>query len=203
MWIGLFGFILMVYALVMLVVNLIRKRPMVKMAIALFIGFALFIFGVGLDDGTVNTVTDTNETKNLAQDTEDLGHLTSEEKITLMAEHVFGDNLDKVEFFDATDGNRINIFAQVSDNFTNNSIRHGFNGDVVNFLEAVEAEEYNDIFVKGYFDMVDAYGDVENQNIFNMRILKSEVDKINYENFDYDNLENLSETYNWHDTFNE
>ena len=200
MWIGLLGFVMMVCALVMLVVDLFRRKRKKKSVIIFVVGFVMLVAGVAVDGNSVDTVTNDVEEAEV-QETE--AALTLEDRIRKSAEIAFGDNLDNVELFDGTDGLKINVFAQVSDNFTNNSIRHGFNGDVVNFLEAVEAEEYNDIFVKGYFDMVDAYGDVENQNIFNMRILKSEVDKINYENFDYDNLENLSETYNWHDTFKE
>lgn len=198
MWIGLLGFVMMVCALVMLVVDLFRRKRKKKSLIIFVVGFVLLIAGVAVDGKSVDTsINDTKEAE--VQETEAV--LTLEDRIRKSAEIAFGDNLDKIELFDGTDGLRINVLAQVGDNFTNSLIRNGFNASIVNFLELIESENYNDVFVKGYFDAVDTYGNVENKNVFNARILKVEASKVNYDNFDNDNLDNISETYKWHSDF--
>ena len=198
MWIGLLGFVMMVCALVMLVVDLFRRKRKKKSVIIFVVGFVLLIAGVAVDGNSVDTVTNDVEEAEV-QETEAAS--TLEDRIRKSAEIAFGDNLDNIELFDGTDGLKINIFAQVSDNFTNSLVRNGFNASIVKFLELIESEEYNDIFVKGYFDMADTYGNVENKNVFNARILKTEANKVNYDNFDNDNLINISETYKWHSDF--
>lgn len=198
MWIGLIGFIMMVCALVMLVVDLFRRKRKKKSVIIFVVGFVMLIAGVAVDGNSVDTVTNDVEEAEV-QETEAV--LTLEDRIRKSAEIAFGDNIDNVELFDGTDGLKINIFAQVGDNFTNGLVRNGFNASIVKFLELIESENYNDVFVKGYFDMVDTYGNVENKNVFNARILKVEANKVNYDNFDNDNLDNISETYKWHSDF--
>lgn len=120
------------------------------------------------------------------------------ERVQEVAEEIFGSDL---ELANVSEDGYITIEAQVGDNFSNSWIRDGFEFLVKDTLERVQPFDYQSISFTGYFDMVDQYGGVENSSVVTIDLSKSEVDKIQFENFSIDNLKNLADNYGWHPAF--
>lgn len=65
---------------------------------------------------------------------------------------------------------------------------------------AAEAEGYSNVDYDairfwGWMELVDVYGNVSEDNVFRITIPKDTLDKINWDNFSYDNLTSIGEDY--------
>lgn len=125
---------------------------------------------------------------------------TLEEKAQEISEEVFEEELIRVAVLE---DKHITIESQIYDNFSNEWIRSGFESLVAETLREIQDYEYQTVSVIGYFDMVDQYGNLENDEVFLITFQKSEIDKINFENFNEENLKNIAINYHWHPAFME
>ena len=115
------------------------------------------------------------------------------------AEEVWGSNLDKVDF--NADTGYIEVHAQMSDNFSTSWIVSGFESRALDFLEAIENEDFSSVSIMGYFNMVDAYGNNENMYVYDLQLSKETVNQINFDNFSQDNLSKVADFYYLHNAF--
>lgn len=66
------------------------------------------------------------------------------------------------------------------------------------YLEKIKDEDFESVFLGLEADFVDAYGNTSPSNAVKMEINKEDVDKINFENFDYNKLPVIAETFDVH-----
>lgn len=115
------------------------------------------------------------------------------------AEEAWGSNIDRVDF--NADTGYIEVHAQMSDNFSASWIVSGFEFSALDFLEAIKNEDFSSVSIMGYFNMVDAYGNEENMNVYDLQLSKETVDQINFDNFLQDNLSKVADFYYLHNAF--
>lgn len=126
---------------------------------------------------------------------------TTEERVKLAAEKAFGEKLQDVLIVGDNETipvTRINVTALLSESWSGNATVKAFFIDATDFLEDIQDEEYESVFFQMQGNFVDQYGNESESNAIKLEITKTEVDKINFENFDWNKLPNLSETFEVH-----
>jgi len=78
----------------------------------------------------------------------------------------------------------------INDNLTEGLIKSGAQIDIADILEAIDESgfEYGSVFVEGTFSMVDQYGDASEMVVISARYTRTTVERINWENFLWDNV---------------
>ena len=130
--------------------------------------------------------------------------LTTEEQIEQLA----NEHLGQVDDFRYVEGveegtEYISVNAQISDNLTTNMTRKGFIMNIKNFVESIKNESFGEVYVGGYADMVDQYGNESNYEVISFSMLKETVDKINFDNISIENFENVADNINVHPALQE
>ena len=130
--------------------------------------------------------------------------LTTEEQIEQLA----NEHLDQVDDFRYVEGveegtEYISVNAQISDNLTTNMTRKGFIMNIKNFVESIKNESFGEVYVGGYADMVDQYGNESNYEVISFSMSKETVDKINFDNISIENFENVADNINVHPALQE
>ena len=130
--------------------------------------------------------------------------LTTEERIERLA----NEHLGQVDDFRYVEGveegtEYISVNAQISDNLTTNMTRKGFMMNIKNFVESIKNESFGEVYVGGYADMVDQYGNESNYEVISFSMLKETVDKINFDNISIENFENVADNINVHPALQE
>lgn len=130
--------------------------------------------------------------------------LTTEERIEQLA----NEHLGQVDDFRYVEGveegtEYISVNAQISDNLTTNMTRKGFIMNIKNFVESIKNESFGEVYVGGYADMVDQYGNESNYEVISFSMLKETVDKINFDNISIENFENVADNINVHPALQE
>ena len=92
----------------------------------------------------------------------------------------------------------LNIEVKVADNLTENMIVNGFLMKSVDFLEEIQDIKYDRVFIGGKADFQDTYGNIEELYAIKLELSKSEVDKINFENFNYKDIIKLANVFDLH-----
>lgn len=116
-------------------------------------------------------------------------------------------NTDKERIVSIGESNdSFEIVLNGDDNFTTNMMRTGMLSKTADVFE--EVSKYEDITTKDIsigwmMTLVDQYGNENEQRVLNIRLSKESLAKINWDNFNYDNFENIAETYFIHPALTE
>lgn len=103
-----------------------------------------------------------------------------------------------------TTGKAINVEWAAKDNLTEGLVKDSLRLDAVNVLKAVHENvktPYTEVNLKATFSLVDKLGNTSEDMVFNAVIPKAIVDKINYDNFDFHNIDGLDENAFIHPAF--
>lgn len=143
----------------------------------------------------------TSEVEEPVEEPKEIIPETTEERVKLAAEKAFGEKLQDVLIVGDNETipvTRINVTALLSESWSGNATVKAFFIDATDFLEDIQDEEYESVFFQMQGNFVDQYGNESESNAIKLEITKTEVDKINFENFDWNKLPNLSETFEVH-----
>ncbi|AXY24943.1 hypothetical protein CL176_02265 [Suicoccus acidiformans] len=117
---------------------------------------------------------------------------TPQEIVEHFAKSIFGDNLKEVKYDEETGYIEVDSRIEIG-GLSLASSRRGFEGQIVEFMEAVKDLDFELLRVSGLADMTDKYGNTELSKVAVYPITKETIDKINYDKFILDNLEELAE----------
>ena len=117
---------------------------------------------------------------------------TIEEAIEWSGNDVFGDNLREVSYDPETGYIQLDADIEIG-GWSVASSRKEFDKLVVKFMEDIQDEDFIQLNVSGYAKMQDSYGNSEDSDVVRYPISKETVDKIDFENFNVDNLEEVAE----------
>lgn len=97
--------------------------------------------------------------------------------------------LANLEFDNPAQGDILIQWA-INDNLTEDFIKTGIKIDATDLLKTVAQSgiEFNNIYLMGYFPLVDAYGNSKEENVVTLQFSKETVEKINWDGFLYDNI---------------
>lgn len=90
---------------------------------------------------------------------------------------------------------QINVNTKLQDNFTQNLMVKNFLRSSTEVLEATKDIQYNNIFIGAMATFTDQYGNENEEYAAKLNIPKSEVDKIDFENFLYGNLDGVADLW--------
>uniref|UniRef100_UPI0035A04F05 hypothetical protein n=1 Tax=Jeotgalibaca porci TaxID=1868793 RepID=UPI0035A04F05 len=127
---------------------------------------------------------------------------TIEEAIEWSGNDVFGDNLREVSYDPETGYIQLDADIEIG-GWSVPSSRKEFDKLVVKFMEDIQDDDFTQLNVSGYAKMQDSYGNSEDSDVVRYPISKETVDKIDFENFNVDNLEEVSEGAFIHPEFRE
>ena len=117
---------------------------------------------------------------------------TIEEAIEWSGNDVFGDNLREVSYDPESGYVQLDADIEIG-GWSVASSRKEFDKLVVKFMEDIQDEDFIQLNVSGYAKMQDSYGNSEDSDVVRYPISKETVDKIDFENFNVDNLEEVAE----------
>ena len=91
----------------------------------------------------------------------------------------------------------------INDNLTEGLIQAGAQLDIRNILEALadSAEPYTSVFLRGTFPLVDQFGNESETNVVEVLYTKGTIERINFENFLWDNVYAIAENADIHPAF--
>jgi chemotaxis protein histidine kinase CheA len=105
--------------------------------------------------------------------------------------------------FDESTG-KITLIVVANENLTSGMTRTGILSDSTNVLEDMKKiPEVKSVNINVQFTMVDAYGNESLDDILKVVVSRESLDKINFENFNYDNLSTVADEYWEHPAFQE
>lgn len=118
-----------------------------------------------------------------------------QEKFDIAGKFAFGENYVSTEFFGEGGINRVNVEFKLAPNLTTNLAKEGFLIDCGEFIELTKDIQYNQLFMGAKATFTDQYGNESENYAMKLLIPKSEIDKINFENFNSQNLANIGELW--------
>lgn len=136
---------------------------------------------------------------------------SAQEKFDIIGRYAFKDDYVSTDInydlsnatFDA-DGNvdksktpidQINVNTKLRDNFSQNLMVKNFLRSSTEVLKATKDVQYNNIFIGAMATFTDQYGNENEEYAAKLNIPKSEVDKIDFENFLYGNLDGVADLW--------
>jgi hypothetical protein len=182
---------------------------------AAIIFLLLSIFLSNLVDNESSVVTketvqpvQTKEIQSVEKTTADQKTLTLEEKLNKIATDSLGStnnkNKNRIEKItvldniatDTSDDKVVNFILNADDGFSNETIRDAMLMDTRKLLK--ELAKYKEISLADItwkFPMLDSYGNESQQKIMSIKISDTNMKKINWDNFLYKNIPNVSDSY--------
>ncbi|WP_215508419.1 hypothetical protein [Peptoniphilus sp. EMRHCC_23] len=118
-----------------------------------------------------------------------------QEKFDIAGKFAFGKNYTSTEFFGEGGIDRVNVEFKLAPNLTTNLAKEGFLIDCGEFIELTKDIQYNQLFMGAKATFTDQYGNESENYAMKLLIPKSEIDKINFENFNSQNLANIGEVW--------
>ena len=115
------------------------------------------------------------------------------------AHGVFGENLREFEYIE--NEGKILITTYVPGNLTENLMKRSFHNTVIEYAKSIKDENFVDFYIDGVASMTDEYGNTEDSKVFTIGLNKETVDKINFDNFQTDNLEGVADAVFVHPAF--
>lgn len=101
------------------------------------------------------------------------------------------------------ENSNLTIILNADDNFTPNMIKTGILMKTDKVLKAIEKEhKFEIITVMWKFPLVDTYGNKSNEEVLRISLNRETLNKINWDNFDYNNFEKIANNYFEHPAFN-
>lgn len=115
---------------------------------------------------------------------------------------------DRIVELDVTDlesGNKsVYLKLNASENFTNNMTKKAMWMESIKILEPIsKLEKVDGVIIHWLFPLVDQYGNEKDSQVMMFSIERETLDKINWDDFLTDNLQNVVSDYYEHPAFNE
>lgn len=102
------------------------------------------------------------------------------------------------------DANLLKVTMNADESLSTKSTKESMWIDTADALEAVHSiEEIKQIAIIWKFPMVDTYGNTESLEVMRIFVNRETLDKINYENFNYQKVPDIAFNYYMHPAFNE
>nr|WP_296154738.1 hypothetical protein [uncultured Peptoniphilus sp.] len=120
---------------------------------------------------------------------------TPQEKFDIAGKRAFGENYLSTDFFGEDTIDRVNVEFKLAPNLTEKMTKEGFLLDCGEFIELTKDIQYNQLFMGAKAMFTDEYGNESENYAMKLMIPKSEIDKINFENFNPQNLANIGEVW--------
>lgn len=219
---GLIAFILFINVLIR-AIKLMRKKEGVDKRGTLIragIAFAIFIIAaivMPADDADKEAIAeepaeeDSEEAKNPAEDIEEEVELIAEEKFAKVVNDTLGETtntdqerIEDVIFHSYEDETVVNLTLNANENLTNKLTQGGILQDSADLLEAFAENKYEgDVMIMWKLPLTDSYGNVESGKVMSLTVEKETLEKINFDNFDYNKLPDIAESYDEHSGFSE
>lgn len=109
------------------------------------------------------------------------------------------DYIDIVE----VENSNLKIVLNGSDNFSSNMIKGNMLMKSVDILKEIENEmKYQTISVNWKYPLIDTYGNKNDEVVLSFVLNRETLNKINWENFDYNNFKSVSTNYYEHPALN-
>lgn len=132
--------------------------------------------------------------------------LEPEEKLVFDIETVLGTGNREIQrlskVFPNCDDSGCEVIVEwaINDNLSLNLIRVTAQTDATDILEQISQSDLNvnNVRLLGTFSMVDAYGNASEKVVVNLFFEKETIDKINFENFLFDNIYLIADTKDIH-----
>lgn len=116
---------------------------------------------------------------------------TPQEKFDIAGKHVYGEN-----YLSATiSGGDVTVDYKMKDGLTVKMMRLGFMTGCKNLLKITKGAPYDRIHFGAKATFTDTYGNSSEDYAMRLTMPKSEVDKINFDNFDAQNLANIGDLW--------
>jgi len=217
------AFVGVIVSIILLVINIIRKKPKKKTLISLGICLVLFVIGIAItpsnNDGNAEAQANLENNEDVvAADSESVqeGIKENDEEtktdITSVIEKAIEEVVGTTNNMDSNSISELNVndnfgtdeegdkiilaTLNASDNLTQNMIKGGILLDSVGvFKNLFEIDGVSEVALKWDFPLVDQYGNKELGTIVKITLDKEIADKINWENFNKDNLTNIAKVY--------
>ncbi|MFD2658553.1 hypothetical protein [Gracilibacillus thailandensis] len=161
-----------------------KKEDKGKIGKAILItGAVVWLIGVIIPSGGNDT----------ASSNEDL---TTEEKIE--------ESLDDWELreFKENDDNTVYVEAFANESWSKDTLKNSILINMADIAEILKGENYNRIDIDFYTSLVDQYGNAEDGSVLRTAFTKEIMDKIDFENFNPENIPEVTVDYWEHDLFN-
>lgn len=95
----------------------------------------------------------------------------------------------------------VSMTSKIEDGWSGSTMKRSFYMQALAYAESVQDEDFNELFFVARVEMQDQYGNADDMNVIKIGLTKETVDKINFENFQTDNLENVADTVDVHQAF--
>lgn len=116
---------------------------------------------------------------------------TPQEKFDIAGKYVYGENYLSTTI----SGGDVTVDYKMKDGLTVKMMRLGFMTGCKNLLKITKGVPYDQIHFGAKATFTDAYGNNSEDYAMKLNIPKSEVDKINFDNFDAQNLANIGDLW--------
>lgn len=162
--------------------------------------FELNRLDVKLKDGVVESVKESTKTLYPKQESESYEQTTKpatlEAKIDDAIKNASGVKEDVKVLDNVNGGKNIEIALKGKDNLTANMVRTGMLIQANDILEELQPlDEIAQVCLFWTFPLVDAYGNTRTDTVMKILIKKETLNKINFENFDWNKLPTIADEY--------
>lgn len=134
-----------------------------------------------------------------SNDEQDEPTASTEETLASNANEIFDDNLQDFEFEENL--GIIHVNTDLPSGWSENSMRRSFYLDVIDYAEAIEGEEFDELNVYAETTLVDQYGNEDDSQVLSVRLSHETIDRINFDNFNVDNMESVADATFVHPAF--
>lgn len=222
------GSILIIIALILLVglianVYFAIKKKKVYLgkkhsAIAVFIAFVLMFSGAAMLPEVDKSAEEANKKREevaanakAEEDAKNTYDITSESDIERLVNDLLGDTtntdekrVERVIYNELDDSPYIGLNLHANENVTNKLTRGGILKNSFEIMKALHEQGYaGKFYVDWRLPLTDSYGNTEAGKVLSIDITAEDFAKINYDDFLYENLPNIAESYFEHPGFSE
>lgn len=207
--------VLILIALVLLVIGFIgamksikrkEKHLSKKTATSILIGIILIFVVVVNDPNSEKNEADKEEPVSAEDETTDKesdtnNEETPEERLAGVLEEVIdSERIEDITHFDG----HTTLKIKASDNLTTNMIRKSMLLDATEILNELKiANHEGTTLILFMFPMTDKYGEEKDMKVMSLEVSPETLEKINFDNFNRDNLSNIADDYYEHPALNQ
>ena len=210
-YIGLFMFGVIAFPILLFLNWKNKDKDYKNYLIASGVGFAFFLIGGIFEEDTETDTSTTGNTEQVEEEpaevpeqeeeveeepqeepAEEVPEETTEDRVESYAKEVFGDDLTDFEY--QSDSNHYNITTKTA-GISKKIDKNSANVNTTEFLEKIDGEDFDTIYIEYQADFVDDYGESSKGRAIVYHISKETVEKINFDNFVFDNLPKVADNY--------
>lgn len=153
------------------------------------IAFAEIAEKKGITPEEIETLIKDNLTEIIARDS---GADGTSDIVKKIANDIWKDDLIIITY---TSG-FVNVTHKLADNLTTDFMIKGYLRDISDFLEKTkDIKDITAVFVGAKAELLDKYGNTNEQFVLKTQLSKETIDKINFENFDYNNIPDIADEF--------